>query len=882
MGWFHRHDPRVRDELRAHRDRLIEDYLASGLDRAAAERRAFLEFGNTAQLEEAVRDARGAWFADFAADIRYAWRILRKSPAFALAAIASLALGIGGNTAIFSVMDAALWKSLPVREPGRLIELLTNRGGRPFNAFSHPALLYFRDHATTVEGVFASSTSRFYSSVDASAPEAAMGQFVTGDYFTQLGVAARIGRTIESSDDRPSAELVAVLGDAYWRRRFAADPLVVGRRLTIDDHAFTIVGVTSPSFKGTQVGTVPEFWIPLAAEPQLRNQSWLGKPGPKWLQILARLKTGVDEAAAAAELKAMFQAGVIETEIVLQARDKGGIPPDQIRSWRLDVVPARTGVTGVRQRYRQPLIVVMAVSAMVLLMACVNVANLLLARARARRHEIALRLSLGAGRGRIVRQLLTESVLLSSVGAMLGVGVADLFSRYLLSILATGRQPLTLDTGPDLRVLAFAATLAVVTGLLFGVVPSWRAASDARSGQLIGGGRVQGSRERRRLRRVLIASQVALSVILLAGAGLFLRSLHNLRSIDTGFDASAVLVMSTDASRSKLPAESVRAAFREMLTRLAAIPGVQSASVSDVTPIEGGGTMRTLDISDAAGVTRTGRDLHLLWVGPSYFSAMKLPIYAGRDFTWEDTPKSPRVAIVNQTLARRYFGNASPLGGVIEKDGGAFQIVAVVADAKYLELRDAVPPTLYLHAFQQDRTSGQFVIRTAGNPRAVEAAARETVRAVAPSFVVGSVRTLEQQVDASITAERLLGVLSGFFAVLGMLLASVGLYGVMAYGVSQRRAEIGIRMALGASRLDVVALVIREALLVTGAGIIAGIAGSRLLAGIVRSLLFGLDPGDTLTFAAVIILILATSLASAYLPSRRASRIDPAEALRAE
>ncbi|MPY90333.1 MAG: FtsX-like permease family protein [Luteitalea sp.] len=868
-------------ELRDHVERQVADYMRAGVTEPEARRRARLEFGGLEPVKEQCRDVRGTRvIQETVQDVRYACRVLRKSPGFMVAAVTSLALGIGANTAIFSLIDAVMLKSLPVREPDRLIELLTDRGGgKPFNAFSSQALVHFRDHQTTLDGVIASTNSRFFVGFDDAPLEMAKGQYVTGDFFPALSVPALLGRTIQPSDDRHGAARVAVLSYAYWQRRFGGDPGVLGRRMTLDDHAFTIVGVTAPAFRGTLVGQNVDVWIPLVAEPLLRKESWTASAGYKWLQLLGRVKAGRSFEQARAELETMFQTDVIEAEL---ATLNDARPDHPARSWRLVVEPARTGLSMVRQQYAEPLLLLLAVSGIVLLIACVNVANLLLARASARRHEIAVRLSLGAARSRVVRQLLTESMLLASAGAALGIAFAYIGCRYLLDFFATGRTPITLEVQPDLRMLAFTATLAVATGLLFGLGPAWRATLQAQGASLMGSGRVHGRRDRRVLSRVLIGSQVALSVIMLVCAGLFLRSLFNLRSIDTGFDRDSVLLISTDASRSRLTPDAQRTTFRETLTRLGAMPGVHSASLTLHTPIEGGGTSLTFLLKGQDGTVREAQNVHVHWVSPDYFATLRTPIHSGRDFRWQDTVSGPNVAIINQAMARQHFGHQSPLGQHITLDAATYEIVAVVGDAKYLELRNVVPPTVYFNAFQQDDVSGQFAIRTAGGPLALAAAARATIRAAAPAVAITSVRTLTEQVDASIVRERMLGVLSGFFAALGLLLAAVGLYGVMAYMVTRRTSEIGIRMALGARPSRIAAMVMREAFVLTAAGVVVGSLAALLLSRSLASLLFGLTPTDPLTMSAVAIVMVATGLAAAYLPSRRAARLDPTVALRTE
>ena len=571
----------------------------------------------------------------------------------------------------------------------------------------------------------------------------------------------------------------------------------------------------------------------------------MGRASTKWLQIVGRLKTGTSYEQARAELQMLFQAAVVDPEVALL---KEARPDHPVETWHLVVEPAHAGLSAVRRQYGAPLLVLLAISGLVLGIACVNVANLLLTRASARSHEIAIRLSLGAARARVVRQLLTESMLLATAGAAVGIALAYAGCRYLLAFFTTSRTPIALEVGPDLRMLAFTGALAVATGLLFGLAPAWRATVRAPGTSPMAGGRVRGSRDRQVLSRMLIAGQVALSVMMLFSAGLFLRSLHNLHSIDTGFDSSSVLLISTDPSRSRLTADAQRAAYREALARLAALPGAQAASLSHTTPIEGGGTMRTLWLEgDAGEARREAGSIYLNWVSPDYFATMSTPIYSGRDFTWQDTPASPKVAIINQRMARQYFGNESPLGKRVTKDDVTYEIVAMAGDAKYLEIRDVVPPSMYFSAFQVPSVAGQLAIRTAGRPGDMAAAARDVLRAVAPSIALTSVRSLQEQIDASIVGERMLGALSGVFAALGLLLVSVGLYGVMSYSVSRRTSEIGIRMALGAQPSRISRMVVREALMLTAAGVVAGIAGALLLSRSLASLLYGLTPTDPLT-----------------------------------
>ena len=875
----HAVEQELADELRTHLEHESDKYLAAGLPPLEAQRRAQMALGGLDQVKERCRDARGTRLIDdLGQDLRYAFRMLLNSRGFTIAALTSVGLGIGANTAVFTLINAISLRPLPVREPDRLIELMTDRGGgRAGNAFSYQALVHFRDHATTLEGVIASHNWRLFVAVDGGDAVMTPGQFVSGNYFSLLGAGVHMGRAIEPADDQPNAAPVVVLSHRQWTQRFGADPDLLGRTVSVNDLPFTIVGVAAPEFHGTAVGSQIDMWLPLATEPSLRTPSWTSSPGYKWLQLVGRVKGGTTFDQARAELETLFTAGVIQAEVAMLRRQ---VPDIKVPTWTLAVAPARAGLSMVRQQYGEPLLVLFGVSCAVLLIACVNVANLLLARARVRRAEIALRLSLGAGRPRILRQLLTENAVLASLGAAIGIAIAYLGCRYLLAFFASGRQQLTLDVTPDLRVLAFTAATTLMTGLLFGLAPAWRTTGDAPAASLLG--RVRGSRDRRALRRLLIAGQIALSVTMLFCAGLFLRSLNNLRSIDTGFDRESVLLMSTEQSRSRMTSEALRTAFREAVTRIGALPGVYGATIADVTPIEGGGTNRTLAVRGPGGISREARNLHLLWVAPNYFTTMRMPVHAGRDFTWQDSASGTLVAIINQTMATRLFGAASPLGSTIIKDGATFEIIGVVGDAKYLDLRQDIPPTLYLDGFQDGPLPGQFVIRTAGDPLRLADAVREQIRVVAPSVPIVSVRSLGGQVAASIVRERLLGVLSGFFAAVGLMLAAVGLYGVTAYSVSQRTSEIGIRMALGARPWQVCDMVLRETLLLILAGCATGLAGGLLLSRSFRALLFGLTPRDPHTVGGVVMVMVLTGLAASLIPARKAARIDPAAALRSE
>jgi predicted permease len=700
-----------------------------------------------------------------------------------------------------------------------------------------------------------------------------------------LGVPAAYGRTIEPSDDQRSAALVAVLSYAYWQRRFAGDHSVIGRAVKIDDRAFTVAGVAPSSFSGLVVARDVDLWVPLSAESVLRALSRTSEASYNWLQFVGRIRPQHSFEQARAELTALYYPAVIEPKLAF-ARDAADARA-RMKQWRGVVASARTGLATTRQLYGEPLTVLFAISGLLLLIACVNVANLLLVRSSSRRHEMAVRLSLGARSGRVLRQLLTESVLLSLAGAAFGVGLAYAACGYLVEFFATTRTPIALDVGPDVRVLTFAALLALMTGVLFGLAPAWRAialAAPATSLQ----NRVSGRRNRQGLTRALVGVQVALSVIMLFCGGLFLRSLHNIRSVDTGFDSSAVLIANTDASRARLDADRLRALYRDMVDRLAALPGVKAASVSHLTPIWGGGNEGTIVIVGGNPLQQKG-EVSVNRVGPGYFATTGTPIQTGRDFSWQDTADGPKVAIVNQKLARQYFGTESAIGQRLTLRGDTLEIVGVVGDAKYYGLRGAIPATLYTHWMQQhdellkeNVRLSQIGVRTEAPPLAFAATVRDLIRGTTPLMAITNERTFEQQIDTSIARERVLSIVSVFFASLGLLLAAIGLYGLLAYTVARRTSEIGIRMALGAERLQIAGMVAREAIAVTLGGVVIGMGAALLLARALATLLFGVTPADSTTAATVAAVMIVTALVAAYFPSLRAARIDPTQALRAE
>ena len=862
-----RRDDELDQELRAHLAMARQDRIERGESPEFAESAAQREFGNTTLVKEVTREMWG-WnsLEKLVQDLRYGLRTMRRSPGFTAVAVLSLALGIGANTAIFSLINVLMLRSLPVKDPERLVELLTRRGKGHGNAFSWQTYQYLRDHNRTLSELMASHRDRLYTRAQGLEGEKIEGQYCTGNYFSMLGIRPVLGRLIGPEDDlMGSPARVAVVSWNYWNNRLSRDPGVLGKTITIESVPVTIIGVTPPEFFGLQVGSSEDIFVPLALEPVIRRKSYTSDAGYKWLQLMGRTRPGVSRQQVHAEMNILFRQ-TLETEALDRHESK-------IPDWSIDVAPAGAGLSRLRDEFSKPLLVLMAIVCLLLLIACANVAGMLLARGAARQREMALRVSLGAGRFRLVRQLLTDSLLLSTIAGGLGVVLAYLGSDSLVRMMATGRLPIDLQVRPDVRVLLFTAAVALLTGVLFGLVPAVRAMPLRES---VRGGE---TRTRRLFGKGLIVSQVAFSVVLLTAAAMFVRNLAGLENRNIGINRDRVLMVALDPSHSGYKDDRLARDYQRLLTRLEGTPGVGSASIVWMPPLSGGGS------DGAASVEGSLVRLHVYrnWVAPRYFETVGMPLVAGRDFNLQDQASSPRVVIINQTMARASFGTASPLGRHVTFDGdetNSHEIIGVVGDAKYLEIRETTTATAYLSTFQKTRPDSQFVIRTMVPPAQIVPAVRREVRELLKTVLMGKVTTLAAHVDASIVQERLIAMLSSLFGALGSLLAAMGLYGLLAYTVARRTNEIGIRMALGANRLDVIRMVLREAVLTVGLGLAIGIPISLAAWKAVTGAIPDLPPEDVRTVIFGVAAMIAIAIAAAYVPARRAARVDPMEALR--
>jgi putative ABC transport system permease protein len=823
-------------------------------------------------------------------DLRDAIRALRATPVVTAVAMLSLALGIGANTAIFSILDAVMLRVLPVKDPARLT--IISMGANDNRSFTNPIWEQIRDRQEPFDGAFAWSSTRF-NLAPGGPTEYVDGIWASGGFFQVLGVPAILGRTFTPADDRRGGGpdgAVAVISYSFWQRRFDGAADVVGRALTIERVPFTIVGVTGPEFFGADVGRTFDVAIPLGAEPLIRGkESSLDRRSSWWLSIMVRRRADQSLDAATAALRGLQP----------QVRD-ATMPPDYREENKasylrdaFELKPASGGSSGFRNRYQRPLTAMMVVVGLVLLIACANIANLLLARATARRHELSVRLALGASRFRLTRQLMVESLVLSACGALLGLLVALWGSRLLVRQLSSSTNNVFIDLALDWRMLAFTATVAVTTAMLFGTAPALRATRVQPNESLKERGRGLVGDSRFGLGNALVVVQVALSLMLVIAAGLFLRTFWSLATLDLGFQRRGLLVANVNAQRLQLEPRQRLPVFERLRDEAAAVPGVANATISVVTPVSGSSWQWGIDAVDGVIIPTTGdnfqpRSTYANIVGPGWFDTFGVRVIAGRDFTAADRDGSVKVTIVNEAFARKFMPGHNPIGrrvrqmGFPSRPSVEYEIVGYVADAVYRSLRDPVPPTLYISIAQypEPPSSAAISVRSASRSPALLTKPLATAFGTVNRDVSITFRPLDDQVNAALIQERIVAMLSGFFGGLALLLAGLGLYGVTSYAVGRRRTEIGIRMALGAAPGSVVRMVLSRVAVLVGLGVAIGSAISYWVSPLVSTLLYRVPARDLTTLLGAAAILSAIGAIAGAVPARRAAVIDPARVLR--
>jgi predicted permease len=830
-------------------------------------------------------------------DIRYAVRGILKRPGFTAIAVITLALGIGANTAIFTLVNAVTLKSLPVTRPQELVLFYDGSdegtsNGDPssgeWRRFSYDSYRYFVDHDPNYQALSAFRSGESRVSVTSSQSpsgeaQRASSHLVSGNYFAVLGVNALLGRTLTPSDDQPGAPPAAVLSYGYWKEQWSGDPQIINREIVVNGRAFTVVGVTPPEFFGIRVRRSPDLWVPLVFQPEIEmRESYLKAPRTYWLNLAGRLKPGVklEQAQASANLL-LHQFLTSQAGTKLTDDDRKGIA-----SAYVGLAPGARGISGLRIAYSRALRMLMVIVGLVLLIACANVGNLLLSRTAARKAEISLRLALGASRARLVRQLLTESFLLAVMGGIAGILLAQGGVKVLVTLVA---KTSPLDVHPDFSVLAFTAGVAMTAGLLFGTVPALRATKTDLTTAI----KEKSSRTARfGLASALVIAQVGLSMVLLAGAGLFSRSLIKLQEENVGFNRDKVLVVRIDPRLGGYKPTELSALYRQLLDRIRGIPGVQSATVATFSPISGSG--RTSSITVRGYTARADEDMDVsdMLVGPDYGATLGVPLILGREIDKRDTPASTKIAVVSQSFAQHFFQGENPVGRRFHfgdenepERSEDLEIVGVVGDVKYDNARTAPAPTAYrpiLQVQDADAYSSTLEIRTSSEPTATAPIVRDAIRQVDPKLPLFDVTSLRQQLSGALQQEKLVAELVSFFGLLALLLACVGLYGVMAHGVVRRTKEIGIRMALGAERGRIVWMVMRETILLVLIGIALGVPAALGAAKLVSSQLFGLSPSDPFTLSVAATVLIAVASLAGLLPARKASKVNPLTALHYE
>jgi len=889
MSWFDRLRNHSRDddvardidrEMAFHLAERTDDLVGRGMQPDAARREARRRFGNLGLQKERTRERDLFASLDILLrDLRYAVRALRLSPVFTIVAALSLALGIGANTAIFSILNAVMLKSLPVDHPEELVAVVRSGG----TELTNPIWEAIRDQQDMFTGAFASADAAF-SLAESGEARRIDAQWVSGAFFSTLGVQPAVGRLLTTADDYRGCPATVVLNYDFWQSEYGGERAVVGKSIRFDGHPFTIVGVSAPRFFGAKVGRRPQAFVPLCSQAVTDGPNALDARSRWYLQVMARPKPGLSLQAIDARFAAL-------TPGIAEAAMPTNWPPELIDGFRkatYTVVSSATGFSDLRLQYRTALVELMVVVGLVLLVACANIANLLLARGTTRRREIAVRLALGAGRGRIARQLVTESLLLAFIGAALGALFAAWGSRLLVAMLSESGQAIALDLAPDGRMLAFTTGVAVLAALLFGVVPAWQVSRVDPQAVLKAQGRgVSEARGRLAMGRALVSFQIALSLVLITAAALLVGSWRRLATLDPGFRREQVLLLSADLRGAKLSPDERDASVNRLLSRFRALPGVRAAATVAVTPVSGSGWNNAVSVNGARVVLKRDAMSWFNAVSEDYFKALGIPVLAGRDFDTRDTPTSPPVAIVSQSMAQKFFGTPNAVGRTFQTMEGRemdapVTVIGVVGNTKYRSLRDSLTPVVYLPRAQGARGDERvnFVLFVEA-PDAAMPTVRQAVAETAPRATI-TMNTLERQLDRSMPVMRATATVSGFFGGLALVLATIGLYGLMSYSVARRRNEIGVRIALGAERGRVVRMVLSDVSRVVATGIVIGVGLSFAATKLVASFIYDVRRNDPATLSGSALVLFAIGAAAAAWPAWRAASIDPVSALREE
>jgi len=829
-------------------------------------------------------------------DIKYAFRQLRKSPGFTTVAVLTLALGIGANTAIFTMINTLLLRSLPVKDPQQLV--LVKAAG--YASLGYPLYEQFRDGNQSFSGLFAATgiSKRSMTITGASGAEAepTWAQAVSGNFFSVLGVPAAVGRTLTPNDDRAGdPQAVAVISHGFWQRRFGLDPAVIGKRIILNEIPFTIVGVTPPGFFGFEVGRSPDLWWPIQMFPQVDVwQEALSSKGSWWLRVMGRLKSGAPEEQAGAELNVMFK------QFLSERAEELGLSETERQRYldrRIELQAGGTGYTRLRGQFQQPLFILVGIAGLVLLIACANLAGLLLARGAARQREFSVRAALGAGRLNLVRQLVTESLLLAALGGAVGLLLAQWGVQLLANYIPGYGETVLLNLTPDLRILAFTFVVSAFTGVLFGLIPAWRSTRPDLVAALKGQtGSLMTRQSGQHWNKALVVSQIALSCCLLIGAGLFVRTVQKLKALDVGFNRKNLMVFGLDLGKHY---DDTRRAnlYRQVLRRLENLPGVRSTSFSTIRSLSGSeiswGGPSKVAVEGRGSSAEEALEVRGTAIGLRYFETMGIPLLRGRDFSPQDEPapgvdrtkQATRPVIIDETSAGKLFGNENPVGKLLRAGGRSsswptMQVVGVVGDVTHKDLRRGTRISIY--GLASHYRGPFFYVRTFGSPLAVAGGIRQIVRELDPKVEVSGLHTMNDLVNAQLLQERTISQLASFFSLSALVLACLGLYGILSYGVIRRTREIGVRMALGAQTGDVCSLVIRQGVTLTLVGCALGIILAAALTRVVSSVLYGVTATDPLTFAGAWLVLMIVTLLACYIPARRAARIDPMVALRYE